>query len=217
MMPRADLITRLAQNERVSPEAWLRQLWESPRVNRYLLGLAAELDACPKTVKGYLVKYGLIQGDERGLYRKRVEDTVWLRRSLEAIVLQGYPEGTTIKEYLTDMVNKGFGTHLIAERWGVTPATVRNKAILYGLTLPIRSNPEHRRPVDGLGNDIGRQRARETIKARYSKRYTTTDGRTFTMREISERTGVTRAAVLYRIRNWGIDRAVNAEKKACQS
>lgn len=216
-MPKIDLITELASNERTEPSVWLKRLWESPKVDRYLHDLAKELGCHLKTARGYLLKYGLVAETDTGLYRKKAKDTVWRRQLLEAIVAQGYPEGTSVEVYLTDMIQKGFGTHLIAERWGTTPATVRNWAMTLGLTLPIRSNPEHRRPVDGLGNDIGRQKARETIKERYSKHYTTTDGRTFTLREISEKTGVTRSAVLYRIRNWGVDRAVDAEKQTCRN
>lgn len=210
-MPSTDLITKLARNEHTLPQIWLKELWESPKVGKYLPALAKELDCHLKTARDYLVSHGVVPPDAKGLYTLRPEDTVRGGELQTRIEAQGFPKGTSLGTYLHKMAEQGFGSYLIAERLGCTPRTIRNQAEKLGLKLPKRSMSEN---CNYRAMATPTPEAEEAKRAALAKTYTTTDGRTFTLRELAEKTGVTYLAVLYRIRKWGIDRAANAEKKS---
>lgn len=191
------LILAMSKVDKIPPREWLM---EKLRQNgNSFVKTADRLGLTDETLHRGVRRYDL---QDVVVFDKRPRRST-SRARLPLLKALGYREDQG-RELLQSWADRGYSEHLTAERLGMSHATLRRWARDEKVTFPKRSrSSNHKERLPGKPSPE---------RAEKLSRKVTWREETQTLAEWARRTGLTRMALAYRIKHWGLERAMTTPR-----
>lgn len=193
------LITFLSKGSGLSPKEWLEGYLD--KFDWSITHTADKLGVSDEVIRSGARRHGL--DVSRLIYRRRARKGQAVAHRVAHLGRYGFKIGQD-KEFLQFWADKGYSCHLAATYIPMPRTTLVRWAKEFGVVFNART-PGHlhkERPI---------QKARAGQAAKLSRKITW-QGKVYTLSELSRLTGISRCGLAYRIKHWGVDKALTAQR-----
>lgn len=193
------LITFLSKGSGLSPKEWLEGYLD--RFDWSITHTADKLGVSDEVIRSGARRHGL--DVSRLIYVRRPRKGANTTHRIDRMNRYGFKAGQD-KEFLQFWADKGYSCHLAATYIPMPRTTLVRWAQEFGVVFNERT-PGHlhkERPI---------QKARPGQAAKLSRKITW-KGQVYTLSELSRLTGISRCGLAYRIKHWGVDKALTVER-----